>query len=118
MKSCPVCNTKVEALYTGLCSNPDCTWEFEFIGAEPTPEMKSRYDEKLKRAILAYTRFQQQHIEVPSPHKEKNKTKDVILTSVQDPITKKCGYINEKGIEVIDIIYDSITVPLKSKRVL
>jgi len=57
MKHCPVCNTPVEDLYTGLCPNPDCTWEFEFIGTEPTPEIQKRYIEKLKRAKATYIRI-------------------------------------------------------------
>jgi len=57
MKHCPVCKTKAEDLYTGLCHKPDCTWEFEFIGTVPTPEMRARYKEKLKRAKALYKRL-------------------------------------------------------------
>lgn len=53
MKHCPVCNTLVEDHYTGLCSNTNCTWEFEFI-SDMTPELKEKYEEKLKRARAAY----------------------------------------------------------------
>jgi len=53
MKHCPVCKTKVEDLYTGLCHNPDCTWEFEFV-SEMTPEMHQRYQERLKKAKNIY----------------------------------------------------------------
>lgn len=56
MKKCPVCNTQVEDQYTGLCPNTDCTWEFEFI-SYMTPEIKDRYEEKLKRARAAYLRI-------------------------------------------------------------
>jgi uncharacterized protein (TIGR02145 family) len=56
MKLCPVCHLQVEDFFTGLC--PDlkkvCSWEFEFIGTEPTPAMQNRYNEKLKRARAAY----------------------------------------------------------------
>jgi len=50
MKQCPVCKTKAEDLYTGLCPNNDCPWEFEFICTEPTPEMRKRLEEKVERA--------------------------------------------------------------------
>ena len=53
MKPCPVCNTKVEDLYTGLCPNQACTWEFEFV-SEMTPEVLRRYEEKLRRAKAAF----------------------------------------------------------------
>jgi len=53
MKHCPVCNTQVEDLYTGLCPKPDCTWEFEFV-SEMTPEMHQRYQERLKKAKNIY----------------------------------------------------------------
>ena len=49
MKHCPVCIvTEVEDSYTGLCPNPDCTWEFDFVN-EMTPEVQKKYEEKLKR---------------------------------------------------------------------
>jgi hypothetical protein len=57
MKNCPVCNTQVEDQYTDLCPNTNCTWEFEFI-SEMTPELKDRYEEKLKRARAAYSRIE------------------------------------------------------------
>ena len=53
MKHCPVCNTEVEDLYTGLCPNTNCSWEFEFI-SEMTPELQMRYKEKMVRAIKIY----------------------------------------------------------------
>lgn len=56
MKKCPVCNTSVKDHFTGFCPNTDCTWEFEFI-SEMTPELKEKYEEKLKRAKAAYARF-------------------------------------------------------------
>jgi uncharacterized protein (TIGR02145 family) len=59
MKRCPVCSTQAEDLYTGHCHNPDCTWEFEFIGAEPKAEMQFRYTEKLKLARVAFSRIHQ-----------------------------------------------------------
>jgi len=57
MKHCPVCKRQAEDLYTGLCPNPDCTWEFEFVGTEPTPEMQARYNEELKRAKALFERL-------------------------------------------------------------
>ena len=54
MKNCPVCNTQVEDLYTGLCPNSLCSWEFEFISSEMTPELQKRYAEKLAKCRHLY----------------------------------------------------------------
>jgi hypothetical protein len=54
MKNCPVCNTQVEDLYTGLCPNSLCSWEFEFISSEMTPELQKRYAEKLAKCRYLY----------------------------------------------------------------
>ena len=70
MKPCPVCNTKVEDLYTGLCPNQDCTWEFEFV-SEMSPEVQRRYEEKLRRAKAAYAGMRSG--EKPPPKKEIDK---------------------------------------------
>ena len=67
MKPCPVCNTKVEDLYTGLCPNQDCTWEFELF-SEMTPEVLRRYEEKLRRAKAAFAGMNSG--EKPTPEKE------------------------------------------------
>ena len=52
-KLCPVCNTEVEDLYTGLCPNTDCSWEFDFL-SEMTPELQMRHEEKLTKALKIY----------------------------------------------------------------
>jgi len=62
MKNCPVCSTQVEDLYTGLCTNSDCTWKFEFIGAEPTPEIRNKYKEKLNKAKSLYFKLNEDAI--------------------------------------------------------
>ena len=54
MKNCPVCNTQVEDLYMGLCPNSLCSWEFEFISSEMTPELQKRYAEKLAKCRHLY----------------------------------------------------------------
>ena len=54
MKNCPVCNTQVEDLYTGLCPNSLCSWEFEFISSEMTTELQKRYAEKLAKCRHLY----------------------------------------------------------------
>ena len=54
MKNCPVCNTQVEDHYTGLCPNSLCSWEFEFISSEMTPELQKRYAEKLAKCRHLY----------------------------------------------------------------
>ena len=54
MKNCPVCNIQVEDLYTGLCPNSLCSWEFEFISSEMTPELQKRYAEKLAKCRYLY----------------------------------------------------------------
>ena len=54
MKNCPVCNIQVEDLYTGLCPNSLCSWEFEFISSEMTPELQKRYTEKLAKCRHLY----------------------------------------------------------------
>ena len=54
MKNCPVCNIQVEDLYTGLCPNSLCSWEFEFISSEMTPELQKRYAEKLAKCRHLY----------------------------------------------------------------
>ncbi len=75
MKKCPVCNTQVEDQYTGLYPNTDCTWEFEFI-SYMTPEIKDRYEEKLKRARAAYSQIKKtQHSGVKNGAIEKKDKK-------------------------------------------
>jgi len=44
----------VEDLYTGLCPNSLCSWEFEFISSEMTPELQKRYAEKLAKCRHLY----------------------------------------------------------------
>jgi hypothetical protein len=46
MKTCPVCNIEVPDDSTGLCSNPDCPWEFELFGGDLSPEMQNEYNKK------------------------------------------------------------------------
>jgi hypothetical protein len=54
MKHCPVCKTDVEDLYIGLCTKTNCTWEFEFMGTESTPETQAYFENKLQNAVENY----------------------------------------------------------------
>ena len=74
MKPCPVCNTEVEDLYTGLCPNQDCTWEFELF-SEMTPEVLRRYEEKLRRAKAAFTAMNSGEKPTPEEEIDKNSNK-------------------------------------------
>ena len=64
MKNCPVCNIQVEDLYTGLCPNSLCSWEFEFTSSEITPELLDHYRQKLEKTKSNYIlRSNEKHID-------------------------------------------------------
>ena len=89
MKKCPVCNAQVEDLYTDLCPNPGCTWEFELIAAEPMPEMQKRYEEKLRRARASYERGKQVPQDTGKKETPTVQTEGDIFTDPRDGETYK-----------------------------
>jgi len=57
MKECPVCNIDVSDDYTGLCSNPDCPWEFELFGGDLSQETQNEYSKKLLKMQKIYNQM-------------------------------------------------------------
>ena len=102
MKNCPVCNIQVEDLYTGLCPNSLCSWEFEFISSEMTPELQKRYAEKLAKCRHLY------ELNVTSDKKYdyiSHYSENLAIVILDN----KYGVIDRKGREIVPTIYEYIT---------
>ena len=102
MKNCPVCNIQVEDLYTGLCPNSLCSWEFEFISSEMTPELQKRYAEKLAKCRHLY------ELNIASDKKYdyiSHYSEDLAIVILDN----KYGVIDRKGRKIVPTIYEYIS---------
>jgi formylglycine-generating enzyme required for sulfatase activity len=107
-KACPICNNLVLDDYTGLCSNPECLWEFQFNDGNLSPERQKLHEDKLQKAKAIYFKHKSTNepnsvekllTQMQSMQNDLNELKRV--SAKQDKIGQKNNYIELYDIEMI-----------------